>query len=442
MRRQIGLYGTIVYALMVWTIFQEFVLGILYHYIHVEILIKVLFFSKDILLVILYVTALFKTKLPRRFAILQICYLPFVFVGVGTSIITKQVSITTMLSAARGLILLPAFMTIGYSVVRNETFLSIIKKKYMNLLVLVAAVGIVDYLLDITLGTKRFWTDFVQLGSYMRDIKDAANVLYGDLPGNFYTYSAMGYFTQKRLVSFWAHPLTSGYCLVIPFVYYFNVCFLEGKTEKDNIINKGKLLIVSIALFLTFTRATILPSLAFTILCLLYKYRKDGGKLLLAVIAFLSIFLIGLIVFREKIFGYVYNGSTSAHIASVSSAIKEVGVLGKGAGTFAAATTEGIWTESAYISIAGQLGIIAAFFYLLLFLLPIYYAFRRNRKTNLFVSSIAISGIIFFITGFISEQISAYTTIAPYFILSGAVLNYSFKKSYVMHQANYTITIK
>ena len=65
MMKKIGLYGRIVYALMVWTIFQEFILGILYHFIHIPYLMKGLFFTKDILLVILYIIALARTKFPR-----------------------------------------------------------------------------------------------------------------------------------------------------------------------------------------------------------------------------------------------------------------------------------------------------------------------------------------------------------------------------------------
>ena len=80
MRSKIGLYGKAVYALMIWTIFQEFVLGILYHFIHAPLIIQVLFFSKDILLVVLYLVALLRTKLPKTLTCLQLLYLPLIII--------------------------------------------------------------------------------------------------------------------------------------------------------------------------------------------------------------------------------------------------------------------------------------------------------------------------------------------------------------------------
>ncbi len=433
MRKQIGVYGTTVYILMVWTIFQELILGIMYHYIHVPIVIKLLFFSKDLLLVILYIIALLRTKLPRGFATLQWCYLPFVVFGAIKSLMTSQVSATAALSSSRGLILLPAFITIGYSIKHTEAFISIVKKRYMHLLVIVAAIGIIEYFLDSIIGTRKFWTDVVQLGTYMIDIKDAGNVVAANgLPGNFYTYGANGAYTQKRLVSFWAHPLTSGYVLVIPFFFYFiSVVFSKKHILAGNYKAFLCLIIVSISLFLTFTRGTILPTIVVVIFCLLYRYRADGGRWFLYISGLLLVSLVGLVVYREKIFGYIYNGSTSAHLISLTSAIKEISLLGKGAGTFAAATTEGVWTESTYISIAGQLGIIAVIIYVILFLLPIIKVKKKHHYLDPLCKSVALAGLVFFFTGIISEQLCAYTAIAPYYILMGVAFG-SAKKSNLM----------
>lgn len=424
MRKKIGLYGTTVYILMLWMIFQEFALGILYHYIHLPMFIKLLFFSKDVLLVILYVIAILRTKLPQGFALLQWGYLPLVVYGAVKSLITNQVSVTTALSSSRGLILLPAFLTIGYSIKRTDAFITIIKKKYMHLLVIVAAIGIIEYFLDILIGTREFWTDTVQLGTYMIDIKDAGNVVASNgLPGNFYTYASNGAYTQKRLVSFWAHPLTSGYVLVLPFFFYFiSVVFSKRKSQGNPYYNFISLIIITIALLLTFTRGTILPTIVVVILCLLYRYRTDGARLFLYISFLLFVGLIGSVVYRDKIFGYVNNGSTSAHLISLRSAIKEVGVLGRGAGTFAAATSEGVWTESTYISIAGQLGIVAMIVFIMLFVFPIVKVLKKHKRIDRLCVSVALSGLVFFFTGIISEQLCAYTAIAPYYILMGVAL--------------------
>ena len=299
MMKKIGLYGRIVYALMVWTIFQEFILGILYHFIHIPYLIKGLFFTKDILLVILYIIALARTKFPRGLIILQLFYLPFVIIGTITSISTNRVSVLTALSSTRGLVLLPAFVTIGYSIRKNNDFIELIKHRYMRLLVIVAIAGIIDYVLDILVGTKEFWTDFVQLGTYMKDIKGAEVVVSSNgLPGNFYTYAANGAYTQKRLVSFWAHPLTSGYVLVIPFMYYFlKVVFANRNKQRcRNIVYLG---FITVALILTFTRGTILPAMLLVILCLLYRYRTEGEKFILYISVILIAFFAGMVIYRE-----------------------------------------------------------------------------------------------------------------------------------------------
>lgn len=420
-----GLYGTCVYVLMIWTIFQEIVLGILYHYVHVKSLIKILFFSKDVLMVLLYLVALFRNKFEKKFFYIQMGYILFVILGLVTSLVTKRVSTMTAISATRGLMLLPAFVTIGYSVKHIDRFIDLLKSRYMKLLVFAAIVGIADYALDIVVGTRSFWTNVVQLGPYMTDIKDRANVLSGGLPGNFYTYSSLGIFTQKRLVSFWAGPLTAGYCLLIPFVYFFYCGIIQKKnrtSRQKNIILD--LVIVGIALLMTFTRGIILPTIIFIVLCLLNKYRRDGGKLLLYISALLIIGVGVITVYWDKVFGYIYNGSTAAHIASVVNAIEKVSLWGRGAGTFAASTTEGVWTESAFISIAGQLGIIAVILYIILFLYPIRTILKSVKVSDYFTQCIAFSGLVLFFTGFISGQLNAYTSIAPFFIMLGAAMKY------------------
>lgn len=432
MRKKIGLYGTTVYVLMIWTIFQEFALGIMYHFIHVQSIIKIIFFSKDVLLVVLYIIALIKTKQPRTLLILQILYLPLVVIGTLTSLMTNQVSVMTAISSTRGLVLLPAFLMIGYSIKQTDGFISLIRKKYMRLLVIVAAVGILEYLLDTVVGTRRLWTDFVEIGTYMEDIKGAGNVVSSNgLPGNFYTYAADGSYTQKRLVSFWAHPLTSGYVLILPFFFYFT-SLLFGKEKKAKLYKKNLLsfLIITIALFLTFTRGTILPTIMIVIFCLLYRYRTDGGRFFLYVSGLLLAGFVGLVIYGDKIFGYLYNGSTSAHIISLSLAIKEIGLLGRGTGTFAAATSEGVWTESTYVSVAGQLGIAAAIVFIILFLWPIIRVLKGHKK-NIICISVALSGLVFFMTGLISEQLCAYTAIAPYYILMGVALRSAIKRNYI-----------
>lgn len=236
---------------------------------------------------------------------------------------------------------------------------------------------------------------------------------------------------QKRLISFWAGPLTSGYCLLIPFMYIFLLFMLGRKCEKGA-KTRRYLIILAVALFLTFTRGIILPALLVAVLVILYRYRKRKEKQLLAIGLILIFGLIVMIVYSDKIFGYLYNGSTAAHIISLTSALKQVSILGRGAGTFAAATTEGVWTESSFVSIAGQIGPIAMIIYMLLFFLPIKAIMKEKANIDLFTISIAVSGMIYFVTGIISGQLGAYTSIAPYYILAGTAMRAVREKKYLL----------
>lgn len=286
----------------------------------------------------------------------------------------------------------------------------------LKFITFVAIFGIVDYFLDKTIGTIPFWTETIGFGHYLEDIKN--NVLINGLPGNFYGQYGGEFFTQKRLVGFWGTPLTSGYGLLISVLYSFS-CFLTDKKDSKKRAAFLVFCINFIALLLTFTRAIILPSLvaiALLFIILKPKYRS---------VFILTCLFLCIVVFSalsEKIMNYIYDGSTIEHINQVVNSFSQVSVFGDGFGSFGIYSSVG--TESTYITLLGEIGAIGLFLFVFIYLYGVASLLKIRRKssrlsTNPLFLTMLFASLIYLATGFISEQLTAFTTIAPFGLFFG-----------------------
>lgn len=424
-RMKVDIYEGIIWILLVWIVFQDFILAIFYHVTGSKMLTNLLFYSKDILMVILFGWALIRNRLfNRKLLIWELAYLCIFLFATINALKNAGLGLSQMLPSMRGILLLPIFVFIGYGIGNKKKFRDNMVKKYGFFLGIIAIFGILEFFMDAFIGTRDFWLNTVEIGKFMIDIKGQAARLIMGLPGNFYGNYGKGFFTQKRLVSFWGGPLTAAYALSMPCIFYF-VQLLEEPKERIGYVRMSKLkkmfffLICYGAIVLSFTRAMIL---LVTFFLVIYYFKKTKNyKYLLGGIPI--VLVIGVRYF-EKIFHYIYDSSAIGHINGIVGAITSITFLGDGIGTFGINSIQG--TESTYLTVLGQLGVIGLLVYAVGFLLPIY-CYKRfvvKDKLDWISVSVILCTLVYGGSGIISEQLTAYTTIAPFFILLGCELGY------------------
>lgn len=422
-------YDTLVKLLIVWCVFQEIVLSLILKVTEMVIIVKMLFFGKDILMLTLFIWAMFRTKMSQEYLCIFTIYYLIVITQtiIGIHVHSNQ-GITTVLSSSRGLILLPTLTFIGYSIQNKRVFFEWIKK-YYKFLMLLAIFGLLEYYVDILVGTASFWMDFIGIGRFHSIIKGQPDLLFNGVPWNWHTSGRDGTLTQNRFIGVWAAPLTAGFIMIMPCLYYTmycfkNHCFCWKKITKNRIQSIFVFITYILSLYLTYTRQIILPYFGLTLCCWIY-YRKKRKPILVFVIL---IFVLGIIALGPKLVEYIYNGSTIVHINQIKNSLMHVKVWGNGVGSFGTRFSGMIATESQYITVLGQLGIIALLFYIFLTFYPILYCRRELRKINskkkLLMVSICFSGLIYSFAGMVSETVAAFTSIAQYYIFIGVTWGY------------------
>lgn len=425
-----NLYDKLVWYLLFWCVFQDIALAAFLRVTGMVSLTKVLFFSKDILLITLFFWALIKSKLPRSYFGVCVIYCFIVFIQIFVTIINSDtINYTSLLSSIRGLILLPTLTVIGYCIYDKEKFLSTIKRYYW-FLAIIAVIGIVEFFCDIFFGTKSFWMDFLKLEDYYVAIKGQSGGIENGTPGNWYTDIGKGYRTQKRLISIWAAPLTAGFVLLLPCMYYV-INFLKNrkvinfKIQKAYLIDMFGAIICIIALVLTFTRQTLLPFLCVTVASFVY-YNKKNRKIILVIGSILGISIIFLM--KDKIIDYIFNGSTMVHIMRFKESFSQVNFWGSGIGSFGTRFAGSIATESQYVTVIGQTGVLTIIPYIYMLLYPIIYCRKKVRNVRDIakpvICALCFSGLVFLAAGFVSETVAAFTSIAQYYVFIGFAWGY------------------
>ena len=76
-------------------------------------------------------------------------------------------------------------------------------------------------------------------------------------------------------------------------------------------------------------------------------------------------------------------------------------------------------TESSYITLIGNIGFFGFLLFMYVFLLSSLRSYKNSRKGSVIALVVFLSSLVYIISGFVSEQLFAYTTIAPFSILLG-----------------------
>ena len=406
-------YERIITYLLYWTVLQDFILSLFFNLTDSIVLTNILFYFKDIIFVILVLWGSIRIK---RFKLthwfLLLLYLVFIFIAAIKSLVLyPDIALTSILSSIRSLLLLPGFIIIGFGVKDKRFFKIRIKKFFIDFLFIIAIIGIIEFLIDsYIVSTIPFWKSFLDIGNFMDVIKGQSGRLVDGLPGNFYGGYGGEFFSQKRLVSLWGNPLTAAYVLSIPCVYCF-VKFIENSRRISYLV-RGLVFLISI--ILTYTRTIII--LTILTIAILYFVKIKWLRKYYAVL--IPVFLIICIINFELIADYIYDGSTMGHISAVLDSLAQLTIFGNGIATFGIETAIG--TESTYITVLGQLGLIGGTLYIGFNIYIVYKAFRIYILThNYNYLMCGLVGVILLISGFVSEQLLAFTTIAPYYITMG-----------------------
>ncbi len=415
------LYEKLIVILLFWLVLQDFVLALFYNITNQIFLTNLLFYSKDILLIVLFFWC-FVRGVTKKLFYLTGCFFVCLAITFFITLFITDTEFKVILQNIRGIILLPCYVCIGFSIKSDASFIKSLKEKFFSFLLVCAVIGIVEYFLDKIVGTKDFWVNTVGIGKFLTDIKDQSVRLYNGLPGNFYGQYGNDFFSVKRLVGLWMNPLTAAYLMALPFSYY-GCAFLKSK----NYFILIKVIILGLAIYFTHTRAIILLLAVSFILYLLFNPSKNN-MIILGIIAVVGIVLIG--VFFEKIMAIMYDGSTIGHINGIVTSLSKMNYCIFGNGFSYAGIIGDLGTESQYITVLGNIGIAGLIFYLIFLIYPLV-IIKRYSNRNIFLMGVFYVGICYTFSGIISEQLSAYTTIAPYYIVLGFSLKlcYSFRNN-------------
>lgn len=158
-----NIYDTLIWLLLIWCVFQDFVLSFFFKVTNNVLLTKIIFYSKDVLTFSLFISALSYLKISKKIAGCFFAYYCIVIIQFIVTLIKyyDNYSMASVLSSIRGLILLLTMMVIGYAIRNKEIFIQNIKK-YYSFLVVIAFIGIIEYVADKAIGTKSFWMDFLK----------------------------------------------------------------------------------------------------------------------------------------------------------------------------------------------------------------------------------------------------------------------------------------
>ena len=419
MKRRPALYDNLILFLMYWVIFQDLLLPLVYKYTGMSSVTSVLFYFKDLMMIGLFVAAVFTRRIERRLMSLSLLYLAgFVVTFVITML--RDVPLMNALQSGRGMLLMPVFLCIGSAISDKEAFQNAVVRRYFPVLLLSVLFGIADWALDKVIGTQELWRTGIGLTQYLTDVKHQGPYMVMGLPGNFYGSYGNDFFSVKRLVGFWAGPLTAAYSLLLPMLFYYFDLHAELKPgiRVSRLPKLIALLLLVVGVYLTRTRAILLLGILMIGLYSVFHFRKNMRITLLGVLGVVAVLSI---MDYGALWRFLYDGSTAGHIISIIDAIENMKLSIFGNGFAYVGIYGSIGSENTYLSLLGNMGIWGLGLYVIIFARQILRCRSTAKNGNSFDQAVFYTGMAMAASGMISEQLTAFTTIAPVYILLGAV---------------------
>jgi len=387
---------------------------------------------KEFLIILILLIVISKNLIQIKFPFYWIDLLGSLFLGYNIFYLflnQYDLPISLRLTTFRAVILPVLLYFVGRYTLLNDHKISKLFKIIIIMGVISASFGLVEILVPI----KYIWNGILDLGGYLTNIKGFARELPQNVPLNFWGYLG------RRLAGLSASPLAQGYFL--EFIFFLIISGWIYKFHKKSIL----IILILIAELLTITRASILSMLLVLPLFFLLQpakvYLKKVIFIYLIILILLLPFLSKVIDLGEKTL-YLGEGSSIRHAKAIEfsiSNLEKVMFSGQGFGTAGGWVTSlggevlGAW-ENAYTVIAFQIGVPGLILFLgwwFLMTLKILNSWLKESapfKKMIFLA-VSLGNIAYFLTGFVSEQILTFSSVAHFWIFSGIAVNLAFQKN-------------
>lgn len=417
----------------IWFPLQDITISFCYR-LYPSTLWKLLLVFKEMLVIAALTLLIIRKILKNDFSLSIIEIFGFLYLSLCVFYIfnsdVSMVPYITIFTIFRSFILPIIFVEVGKLLELSTEELKKLFKIIISISLISIGIGVVECIIPV----DKFWNGFLNLYGYLTNIKglqeDLAGGFIKNIPGNFW-----GYVGIRRMAGTFASPLALGYYLIVPLLLVF-----AYKFKRRSLI----VIFLLIGLLLTETRAAIIAvALGFLLYYLKLRnlFSLKFSKYFILGSMLLSGFLIGAISV-PKTSKFVIDTLTAregriiGHIESLKKSISvapESIFIGKGFGTAGSwATLQGskIVTgggENVYfamwyqISSFGAILFLGWWFLILIRMNKLYYQLKNSQWRNV-VRAIICLNIVYFLTGIISEQILTFTSVAHFWILTGAIL--------------------
>lgn len=416
--------------LFIWFPIQDTILSLAYRIYPSSYWIYGLYF-KDFLVVSILILSAGKNLINSRFPfnwgdLLGVFYI--VFNGIYVFFNPNNISFSLRLTTFRQLILPVILYFAGRYILISYAGLSRLFKIIIIIGLISAVFGFVETLVPL----KYTWNGIFDLGGYLNNIKGFTRELPQNVPLNFWGYLG------RRLAGLSASPLTQGYFL--EFILFLLISSWIYRYQKKI----AMIVIILAAQILTITRASLITTILVLPLFILFNPNKAYIKKVMLFYLFMMILILPFINevldLGEKTIT-MGESSSSRHLMAFKYSLnnlEKVLLIGQGFGTAGGWITSlggeilGAW-ENAYFVIAYQIGIPGLILFLSWWFILLRLTFKAGiRETDslrrTIFSAVGLGGIAFFITGFVSEQIMTFSSLAHFWIFLGISINLSSRK--------------
>lgn len=340
-------------------------------------------------------------------------------------IVNNEVQPVLRLTAFRAVILPLLLYFVGRYTLLNKNEISLL----LRLIILIGVISVILGVIELLLPTKYTWNGIFNLSGYLTNIKGFTREMPQNVPVNFFGYLG------RRLAGLSASPLAQGYFL--EFIFFL---LLASWIHGFNFSKKFFLLLmILVGELLTITRASILTM--FFVLPVFFlvhpkvSYLRKISYIYVVILIVLLPFLNSVLDLGEKTL-FLGEGSAKRHIYALDYSIKnleEVIFVGKGFGTAGGWVTSlggevlGAW-ENAYAVIAFQIGIPGLILFLVwwgLLAATIFNAWIKKSSPlyRTLFAAVSLGCIAYFLTGFVSEQILTFSSVAHFWIFAGIAVS-------------------
>ncbi len=421
------------WILIYFTIMQDLVCAILLNIGIPAILLKMLYYLKDIIIIALggvcIVTKMhgWVIRIPKTaIYVLGFCCCLFIYIMIGM----YNNGIIASIMGARQYIIPIIMLIVGISVGEesDDNDFAYIEKQVNKLSIMLIFTTIIERL-------------FVPVSVWQNlNMVNFASVVKGNT-GEYSTTLIQNFYTggSRRAVGIAAEPLLLAYFMIPLFSYYIAKCFFEKKNLKSNVFFTTGIFICQV---LTLTRAVIVCEILGVIIIVCISFLKNK-KLNFNFIVLLTIAsFVVFIIFRDKIYHIIYitinnmdGGSAGMHMHQLKKGISYMKQyfygLGTGSGSNLVAMNgwDNLTTEFAYSNLVLDIGILGLFFYIALLLnyMIVFLGRVNNLKSNflrgiLFGNAFCI--VIWLATGVFSPQMWGMKSVLLTWFLIGIADGY------------------